>query len=79
MREWVMSDEQQVLTIVLLLLLVLFYALCIYFASRNCQDFLYAQKRYRNLLLSAFYIISLSACLARIFQYLYLVLDYCAK
>lgn len=67
MSKWVMSDEQQVLTMVVLLLLVLFYALCIYLASRNCQDFLYAQKRYRNLLLSAFYIISLSACLLRIF------------
>ena len=64
------------LTSVILLLLVLLYSLCIYFAYQNCKDFLYVQKRYRNMLLSAFYMLCLFVCVSRILQYSYLVLTY---
>lgn len=67
------------MTIVLLSVLVLLYSVSIYVACRNCRDFLYFQKRYRHLLLSAFYTLCLFVCVSRIVQYLYLVLIYLLK
>lgn len=63
---WQMNEAQKVTTLITLTCLVALYSTVVYFGSKNSYQFLYKQKRYKNYLLTAFYAISILACVCRI-------------
>lgn len=74
--EWQMTPEQTFATVSTLGILVVLYSAIIYHAVQNSYNFLYKQKRYRVVLLTAFYTFTILTCVCRVAQYLYLVLFY---
>ena len=58
--------------------LVTLYSVLVYHGATNCYEFLYKQRRYKNFLLTAFYTATISTCVCRITQYVYLITYYLA-
>lgn len=74
-----MTPEEAILTAILLGILVLCYAFIVYYAGKNCYDFLYLQKKYVKLCLTAFYCMCITTCLCRMVQYTSLMALYFLK
>lgn len=71
-----MNAQQETTTLSILSVLVAFYCFVFYFGVKNTHEFLVKQKRYVNLLLTAFYLVSIATCLCRIVQYVLLITIY---
>ena len=73
---WDLKPEQVIAIVSTLGVLVVFYTSVVYYAGKNCYDFLYKKGKYENYLLTAFYIMAIATCTCRITQYVYLVSMY---
>lgn len=56
--------------------MVFCYFFIVYYAGKNCYDFLYKQRKFKNLCLTAFYCMCITTCICRIVQYTFLVIFY---